>query len=55
MPRWEIQTYPAPVLRVRGMHQKIIVNAMSVQHALEVAEAQIEEGYLVYSVNKIWD
>lgn len=54
MSRWEIQSYPAPVLGVRG-HEKVIVKATSIQHALEVVLPFLPEGYLVYSVNKIWD
>lgn len=54
MPRWEIQAYPAPVLGVRG-HEKLIIRAISVQHALDVALAKLPQGYLVYSVTMIWD
>lgn len=54
MSRWEIQAYPAPVLGVRG-HEKLIISAISVQHALEAALPKLPEGYLVYSVTKIWD
>jgi hypothetical protein len=54
MSNWEVQTYPAPITG-KTEHKKFVVYAMSFEHALELAQPQIEEGYLIYSINKIWD